>query len=206
MTKGRNPFNAMNDRSTEFVAKEQQEAFEDTKVRHVMDRVGLVEEKKRLLRYVRRRYEAERLTFRVFNEVFSTFPVYLSCNRLGNVEPLHKNPKAILPIWFKTFLHLPFMEAYEAAYDAWPAKDRPFGMVFPRNGFKQGLIVHNGDLHQFVPPNASCHVYLGGSDKKRRKKQHHQIMLVVQPFTAFLDHIYNRGHGWKGEFLSDHGV
>jgi len=61
-------------------------------------------------------------------------------------------------------------------------------MVFPRKGFPDGLIVHNGQIEDFLPAHSGCHVYHGGPK--------HSLRLVVQPYRLLLDHL-REACGWE---------
>jgi len=196
-----NPFHALKKQSVEAWKADTENKFESSHVHHTFQRLKLdVEE--RALRKELKEQDLELLTFRAFNSRFPTFPIALSCSRnmaytdrKGNVVaargPLHTLAEAVHPQWFKKFMSLPFMYAYREIWDSMVTERafRPLGMVFPRKGFQQGLIVHNGDVEKFVPAGSSCHLYVGGGDKK--------MSLVVQPFTGLLDHIHDKGNGWK---------
>ena len=189
-----NPFHILNARLRPDELTDQQKLrFESTKVESTMKRVGLGRQVRSLVNEAMRQFSHNFLTFNLFRQEFPTFPVSLTCHNLNGLS-LHSEAKAALPIWFKDFQHLPFMKFYAEAFESLGslAQHKPVGMVFPRKGFPQGLIVHNGDVHEFVPPQGSCFVHLGGGKKS-------QGMLVVQPYVSFLDHIYRKGHGWKFE-------
>jgi hypothetical protein len=126
-------------------------------------------------------------TFAEFNRVVD-FPMYLSAEPMMGATPIHRDPHAVHPMWFKSFRSLPFVKLYEERLESWcdSKQDRPLGMVFPRKGFLQGLIIHNGDWERFVSPHSSCHVFKGG------KK--HMMNLIVQPYIGFID-------GLKGDFI-----
>ena len=134
-----------------------------------------------------------RLSFDDFNNRFPTFPMLLSASSLPGEQPLHRHPKGIHPMWFKSFTGLPFISFYEeelARYknDIFGDEPRTLGMVFPRKGFAHGLVVHNGEWQTYLPKNSGCHLYQGGKIKS--------MTLVVQPFTALLDHI-REGLHWE---------
>ena len=141
----------------------------------------------------RLKYEAQRkeilsdavgglYTFEAFNRVVE-FPMELFGEPLKEEPPIHRDARAIHPLWFKAFVGLPFMRYYEERFSAFTMNnpERPLGMVFPRKVFSQGLIVHNGDWDLFVPPQSSCHIFKGG------KK--HSMNLIVQPYLGFIDHV-----------------
>lgn len=121
-------------------------------------------------------------SFEAYNQVVN-FPMYLFAEPLLNVPPIHRDPRTIHPFWFKAFRGLPFVERYEEQLEPLLAKypDRPVGMVFPRKGFLQGLLIHNGDWELFAPLQASCHIFKSG--KKR------EMNLIVQPYSGFIDHV-----------------
>jgi hypothetical protein len=134
-----------------------------------------------------------RLSFDDFNNRFPTFPMLLAASTLPDEKPLHRHPKGIHPMWFKSFTGLPFIRFYEEELvryknDVFGEELRTLGMVFPRKGFAQGLIVHNGEWQTYLPKNSGCHLYQGGKIKS--------MTLVVQPFTALLDHI-SKGLQWE---------
>lgn len=116
------------------------------------------------------------LTFEAFNDVFS-FPVYLTSNQLRGKLPIHKDQKSIHPNWFKAFSKLPFVQVFAETLKAYGLFGRALGMVFPRKGFAQGLIVHTGDFNTFVREGNSCHFYRSVSG----------LELVVQPYSDFVD-------------------
>jgi hypothetical protein len=128
-------------------------------------------------------------TFAEFNRVVD-FPVFLFAEPMIGALPLHRDPKAIHPMWFKSFRGLPFVQRYEEHFETLIAthKNKPLGMVFPRKGFSQGLVIHNGDWELLVAQQASCHIFKGG-----RK---HAMNLIVQPYNGFIDNI-REGLGWK---------
>lgn len=194
-----NPFNELNRDNPTVVKHELRRAYEHAKVQFMLKQLGLSKRKRQLVEWIARNDEDTRLTFTAFNEVFSSFPVWVTGTNLGDLsDALHLHQKATLPNWFKTFTSLPFIKHYTEAYAAAGnlATEKPVGLVFPRKGFKQGLIVHNGDWQTFVPPKSSCHLYVGGGNRK-------QTVLLVQPFSTFLTHVYRNGRGWKPEEICE---
>lgn len=96
----------------------------------------------------------KRLAFVHFNAVFPTFPMSLFADDLGEHIPLHKNQKTILPYWFKAFHTLPFAESIRQHINQQGEYARPVGLVFKRQGFQQGLVIHNGG-EGFLPDKGS---------------------------------------------------
>jgi len=132
----------------------------------------------------------DHFTCEAFNTVVNTFPVYLFADAMTDEPPIHKDQRSIHPLWFKTFRSLPLVQRYESRFEELYKRypDRPLAMIFPRRGFAQGMVIHNGNWEMFVPPQSSCHVHKGG------KK--HAMQLVVQPYTALIDHIQT-GLAWR---------
>lgn len=187
-----NPFNRLNSRDRDVYQHEQGCRWEDARVVATLKRLHLGQRMRALRQQAVELTGVEQLTFRVFNYVYPTFPMTLGCNRLSHLpKPLHLLQEAIFPAWLKNFRNLPIVEPFESFYESLGDERtvRPVGMIFPRNGFPQGLILHTGSPDQFVPPRSGYFCYHGG-DKK------HPLDLVVQPYSLFLDHIYSRGRGW----------
>jgi len=202
-----NPFHVLKNQSPEAVRVDLDRRWLHARVRYTISRLGLGSFKRRLMRKAAELQDEAFLNFKLFDEEFPTFPVLLGCTRLsvdhpklrrkkgeeedpvdlkGVIAPgkqLHRDPRAFHPEWFKNFMRLPFMYWYQDLYEEWGGVDnpKPVGLVFPRKGFAQGLVVHNGGLDNFVGPNGSCHVYVGGGKKP--------MTLVVQPFQSMLDHV-----------------
>lgn len=186
-----NLFNKLKSDQQELFRAEHAASWEHARVDCVMKRLKLAGHRKAVMRIVSEATGVSRLTFRAFSEFFPTFPMFLGADDLGHLpKPLHLLQEAILPAWFRNFRHLPFILPYEAFYDGLgeEAGLKPVGLVFPRRGFQQGLVVHNGPVDKFVPPRTPCFLYAGGEKA---------MSLVVQPFIGLLDHIYARGRGWK---------
>lgn len=128
-------------------------------------------------------------TFAEFHRLVPGFPLVLFAEALRDERPIHRDPRTIHPMWFKAFRGLPFVQRYEERFEElYPSlQGSPLGMIFPRKGFAQGLVLHNGDWEQFVAPCSSCHIFKGG---KKRK-----MTLLVQPYSGLVDHIRD-GLGW----------
>ena len=122
------------------------------------------------------RHRVHALKFQVFNETFSTFPMVLGISRLGG-KHVHRDTNATEPARFRKFSRVPFVEAYSQFYDENYSKQdlRNLGLVFPRKGFKQGMIIHNDESEVFWT-SGLCWVY------KSKKGQR----LYVQPFNDLL--------------------
>lgn len=126
-------------------SREQQEQaaelnFEAGRVKYLMGVCGF---KPRDLNQVRAA-AGGRLSFPAFHAEFPDFPYLLRASRLDGVK-LHEDQKAILPRWFDRFLGLPFMPVFEDVLaEVWDTRNgRGVGLVFPRKGFAQGLVVHS---------------------------------------------------------------
>lgn len=133
------------------------------------------------------------LTFRAFAESHPSFPLVLGASRLGGIK-LHIDPKSQLPALFKDFGSSPIMLAYETFYERaslW-AGERIAGLVFPRKGLKNGLVVYTADAPDALPlcDREAMFCYAGGGKKDRH-------WIVVRSFQKVLDGIHNGGHGWR---------
>lgn len=159
--------------------------WESARVEWTMRRLTLERQRKEILSAA----SGGQYTFAEFNRVVS-FPMHLFANPLNDLPCIHRDPKARHPLWFKAFRDLPFVKLYEERFEELMSahQQQPIGMVFPRKGFSQGLILHNGDWDLFVPPQASCHIFKGG------KK--HAMNLIVQPYIGLIDHI-RTGLAWS---------
>jgi hypothetical protein len=155
-------------------------------VRHTLKRLSL-----RAERRLRDHWQAEHgeryLKFASFNDVFPTFPFLLGSTRLD--IHVHKDPKSTEPSRFKKFSRVPFVQAYEEFHADMVAEaaTRSVALVFPRRGFKYGLVIHNDDSETYWE-RGLCWVFKG---EKHR--------LYVQPYANLLDAIYKNGHGWRPE-------
>jgi hypothetical protein len=168
--------------------------YETLKVKFVMSRSGLgPQEVRRLSRLHEDRYGVPGLSFGIFREEYPTYPVLLQCSRLEGLR-LHTDPKSILPVWFKNFESLPFVPPFVAFHDSIVAVEklggRGVGLVFPRKGFQQGLVVHTAVANGSGWEQGPCFCFRGGRKGAR-------LDLFVRPFVALVDEIYNNGHGWS---------
>lgn len=121
----------------------------------------------------------ELLNFEWFN-LDNHLPIYLACVHDLGKQPLHRNQKAIQPNWFLKFPTLPFMSHYNKLLENLPSTEtRTVGLIFPRKGFGQGLILHNGDINDYVPHDTGFHVY-------RTKENATTDFLIVQPYSSLI--------------------
>jgi hypothetical protein len=123
-------------------------------------------------------------TFDAFLQVCSAFPMHLFFDTLSDQIPIHRDNKSVHPMWFKSFTALPVIKKYTEKIKqcSWDFNCCPVGLVFPRKGFQQGLIVHNGSFEKYVPESSGCHIY----------KQEGGSTLIVQSFTGFLSNLKQR--------------
>ena len=185
----RNPFSRLIESGgLEGVDRLNDERFEHAKVRYVMQRVGLSKRVSELQRTISSNRDEQVLSFEAFRSAFPDFPVQLTCVNI-NKPPLHRDRHAVHPRWFRNFRHLPFYKPYAEFYENVGDGLTPVGLIFPRKGFQQGLVLHNGPLEEYVPSNGGAHVYVGGGKEP--------MTLVVQPLSCLLDQIYRKGRGWK---------
>lgn len=135
------------------------------------------------------------LTFAAFNRRFESFPLLLGASRLDGVQ-LHLAQTAMIPALFKTFGKAPFVDVFDAFYETNQprANGRPVGMVFPRKGFKQGMVIYATDDPKEIPlcERETMLAYVSGKGKK-------QHWLVVRSYQKLLEALHNGGHGWRPE-------
>ena len=156
-------------------------AWEHARVQFVIKHFRLQRHRHELLEEAPILHGARHLTFDGFAQHFPTFPIRLVTENLGGQKPLHRDQKAVLPYWFKSFTELPFMPPYEEALTRHMAFGRPVGMIFLRSGFKQGLVIHNGG-ENYLPEKTSCFLH--------RYKLHNKLWtLHVMPFHILLKQI-----------------
>ncbi len=86
------------------------------------------------------------------------------------------------------------MTAYDAFYEraAESANGRVVALVFPRKGFRNGLVVYAADEPQALPlgEREGFFTYVGGKRKNRQ-------WMLVRSFQKTIEAIHNGGHGWK---------
>jgi len=183
---GVNPLNPLLGKIERFEqAGERADQWESSRVEWTLRRLKLEDQRKEILSDA----VGGRYTFSDFHRVVN-FPIRLVAEPLLNEPPIHRDQRSIHPAWFRSFRGLPFVRKYEEHFEELGDlyKGTPIGMVFPRKGFQQGMILHNGDWELFVPPQSSCHLFKGGKT--------HKMNLIVQPYIGFIDHL-KKGLVWS---------
>lgn len=188
-----NPFEKMIRGYSDERLLEDNQRFEESRVRYILD-LTAPKRSKKFIAQVRDREEDmsgdHRLTFRAFDDCFSSFPFKLASTWLDGVQ-LHKTPSAFVPACFRNFQDVPFVRAFDSYYEqAKPgAGDRGVGLIFPRKGIKHGMVI----LDTF-PDTTSFRgltwTYHGGTRK-------HEVCLHVLLLQSLIEAIHNRGHGWS---------
>lgn len=173
-----NPNNPLLAKINRFESAETTRAnWEHARITHMLQVLRLPSVKSRL-----QRAEGNRtFSFEAFYAECPKFPMHLFFDNLPGSIPIHRDNKSVHPMWFKSFMSLPVVKLYKEKLSLcpWSGEDRPVGLVFPRKGFQQGLIVHNGSFDRFVSDGSGCHVY----------RQEGGSTLIVQAFTGFLSHL-----------------
>lgn len=175
-----NPFDPLQSRVDRFLNHDlRAQQWESSRVEWLAKKLGIAAEIKELRRGSA---FADRVLLHEFNEWFSMFPMQFVAEALIGEKPLDADLQYAHPKWFQSFLDLPIVRLYERHFVAWQAGDdkRPLGMIFPRLGFQQGLVIHNGGFG-FVPAHGSAHVFNPGRGAE---------WYCVQPFSQLIDHIH----------------
>lgn len=183
------PFERLQTKSQESLRRLSALQYEERLVRFVVTQLKLGTAAMKQLSARRRNLDGSGyLLLADFNELFPDFPIVLGADRLEGIR-LHLEPRAFLPSLFKAFDKAPFVAAYEAfwAAAASRAQGRALGLIFPRKGFRHGLIIHNGGLDEYWI-RGMVMVYQGGTEQKQER-------LYVQSFAPLVESI--REHGWR---------
>lgn len=180
--------------------------FEKSRVRFVLREFKLGAPVERQL--VREHFEAtgrSELRFLTFHNRFPTFPFYFGASTLRGIAVpwtkgavnghtpsdyhVHRDPQSTEPARFKMFHWVPFVIAYGQLYQTslGEASGRKLGLVFPRHGFRDGMVIHNDESEQFWT-HGLCQVFKDPKSERR---------LYVQPFSSLLAAIYDGGRGWR---------
>lgn len=127
------------------------------------------------------RYGSPDLLFEVFHELHPEYPVVLAADRLDGVR-LHQDQDCVLPNWFTRFTELPFVGPFGAHLEAVQASrpGKAAGLVFPRVGLVQGLVIHTEVPGVDFGPGA-CFTFTGSRRGGGRRT------LYVRPFSALVD-------------------
>ena len=104
-------------------------------------------------------------------------PIWLGASTLPRLGcPLHLSNRAVFPLWLGKFDKLPILPPFMAlCREADP--DIPVGLIFPRKGFQQGLILHSGG-QDYIASRGSAIVW---RDNGRE--------LIVQSLATFVAHL-----------------
>lgn len=134
--------------------------FEARRVRMVLKALGLSDRVYDLMDAYEKWWGERRLTFESFHDAFPTFPVMLEAQSFFATSP--QNPLARMATLMTRFEKTFLFERYQALLARYRAFCRPgglplhkpvppeswglpLGMVFPWDGIKGGLILHNGE-------------------------------------------------------------
>jgi hypothetical protein len=160
-----------------------QVAFEGQRVRQVLDRFGLSRHAPELVRRFQMCWGQPRLTFESFFEFFPTFPVLLEAHSFYHVAE-HCRPAALFRGFEQTFLLRRYLDLHARAREE--AAERPTGLVLPFDGYRGGMVLHDGD---FATAATRLVHDLSGERPPHR--------VTLEPFAPFLDFLA-RG-GWTPE-------
>ena len=113
---------------------------------------------------------------------------------LSDDPPIFRDKKSVHPNWFKSFRTIPFVRKFEERLEEYldnSDNSKPFGMIFPRKGFANGMIIHTGDWNVYVGCSSGCHLYKGSDTLG--------INYVVQPYRWFIRNMLTSGLWWPLE-------
>ena len=177
--------------------------FEHERVRFVLRRFKLDSFGHELLTMGGESKANQWLRFSAFNSMFPSFPFVLGIHRLRNLPlpgsakttssdySVHTDPNCVEPARFRKFTWCPFVVAYDELYETLAenvaSAGLHLGLVFPRSGLKEGMVIHN-DASEHFWTRGLCWVY---KDEALDRK------LYVQPFSDLIDAIHAGGHGWR---------
>lgn len=151
---------------------------EHAKVTYVLATLHLSQYKHVMMDLAENETGRRRLTFDCFNQVIHDFPSTLRSHNFAELKkPMHLVQEAILPNLFRHFAKAPFVKKYNEMKEEYRTSNKPFGLLFPRKGLQQGLVIHNGYQGDFVPAGASCFVWQPTRD---------DTPLIVQDLLMFL--------------------
>jgi hypothetical protein len=122
--------------------------------------------------------EKPRLTFTGFRSVFHTFPIYLAYQNLYKLnEHTTCTPRRILTRPSQTIAAQCYSDCLADAKHE--AVDRPVGMIFPYEGIKGGLIMHNG---RFASPQErrGCRLQWNDGGKARFLERYFAVLDWLQ--------------------------
>jgi hypothetical protein len=150
-----------------------QTRFESSIINHILTKCGLGRHRSALLSESHS-FGERLLTAAAFNDYFPQFPVLLGCSRLE--VHVHKDPASTEPSRFKQFHKVPFVDTYYSVVESMgdAASHAPVGLVFPRKGFRYGMIMHNDDSEQgwfeglcwvFKIPDSAAKLYVQPLDQ-----------------------------------------
>ncbi len=168
----RHPLNPFSDVQAS-ARRGREDGFEHRKVEYVCKQLGKQKSLRQMWDIIR---DGGSLTFELQRQFFH-LPVWLGCSTLPKLGcDLFMSNKAVFPIWLSRFGSLPIVPPYrELQQEA--DHGIPVGLIFPRKGFQQGLILHGGG-QDFVAAGGSAIVWRDEAGE-----------LVVQSLATFVAHL-----------------
>lgn len=196
--KAQNPFShIVKNKNPGDIQRAEDASWEHERVRHLMKKLGLSKEDERKLSKECDNFCGDtRLRFDIFQTQYPTFPFQLTTSRLRRLElpnvnketpsnyQVHADPACFEPARYKQFERVPFVVAFRNLQEQVDDPNQTIGVVFPRKGLRQGMVIHN-DLSEQYWSVGSCWVY----------KEKDGAKLFVQPFEALITGL--RKSRWK---------
>lgn len=183
MHKKPNPYNPLNQMSPAAIASLHDKIFESNRVEYTIGQAKASWLKK----VIKAESSDDFLCFAQLEEI-GNFPFRITTTSLTDNISVHADDKSVHPLWFKSFRKIPFVRIFEERLEEYlenSDNSKPFGMIFPRKGFQNGMIIHTGDLDVYVGHSKCCHLYKGMDT--------FGINYIVQPYREFVHQLLTCG-------------
>lgn len=179
-----NPYDPLNSSDFKVMhAKLNEQNFESSAVDYMIKQIRLP----KLRKLMRELPDFEYESFDMLAQVCD-LPFKFTTSALTDEMPIYRDKKSVHPLWFKSFRTIPFVRKFEERLEEYlenSDKSKPFGMIFPRKGFANGMIIHTGDWNVYVGCSSGCHLYKGSDTFGSN--------YVVQPYRWFITTMLKEG-------------
>ncbi len=186
----RHPLRRDKDRSAEVYAVSQENQY----VRFTLNVFKLGKYEKAICQRSHDENGQYRLTFHHFGDEFATFPLRLKL--YSPPKPLAEDATATLPSLMLRFRQATFYEPWIEFYrDRLRSPEgRPSGLVIPRKGIPNGILLHDGEGLMQNMPGAGL-VYNHPNPETEDGPEPPRTYII--PFKRALESIFRKGRGWR---------